>query len=80
MNFTVVLLRVLAVAELLSFTFEKLGFESLADMFTVLVLVVALLEAFGLIDKALSIHKEHSIPIRLLTYLFILLATIAVAS
>ncbi|MDA0146486.1 hypothetical protein OCT63_19860 [Vibrio sp. RW] len=80
MNFTVVLLRVLAVAELLSFTFERLGFESLADMFTVLVLVVALLEAFGLIDKLLTIHKRHSILIRSLTYVFLLLAAVAVAS
>ena len=80
MNFTVVLLRVLAVAELLSFTLEKVGLETLADMFTVLVLVVALLEAFGVIDKLLKPNKAHGVLIRALTYVLFLLAAVAVAS
>lgn len=80
MNFTVVLLRVLAVAELLSFTLEKVGLDTLADMFTVLVLVVATLEAFGVIDKLINLYRKHGVPIRVLAYMFFLLAAVAVAS
>ena len=58
MNVAVLFVRVLALAEFLSFTLDKLGFSSLADGFTVLVLVVALVDAFGVLERIIKFIKK----------------------
>ena len=79
MNVAVLFVRVLALAEFLSFTLDKLGFSSLADGFTVLVLVVALIDAFGVLERFNKFIKKHRALILVLTLWYTLLA-VAIAA
>ncbi len=80
MNVAVLFVRVLALAEFLSFTLDKLGFSTLADGFTVLVLLVALVDAFGILDRLIRFFKKHKALIFALTLWYTLLAVAIAAS